>query len=337
MQGAIRRVHLVSSDTHTLTLVIASLTPNDGDGQNENIESIALHNEGSHALKVSDFFARSRLSRLRSLDLFRNISIPSWDRLIPRTTLLTALSLKITAEFPPPPRLTAAQLFSILTSNPNLQEPFLTRDIFTNDPETSTSKVQLCYLKELSLAGGFRHLFGLLRQLTPPEMLDQLYLTVFDPTVEDVFRTLVPYMRDYFRHDPRFQDRLGVTASSTDRSVSVSVSVVGAPTAKPSPGLPVVSLRVFTAPNMLEQFLPGLIAHIPREQVVCLVGFKPDMHEELFSTMPNVETLRISNVELSGGFLQPNPNGPRANTKLFPLLRFFSLQGLTLRDNNWVT
>ena len=334
MQDTIRQVHLMSDNPRTLSPVISSLTPDGKGGQNENIESIALYNEGSRALKVSDFFARSRLSRLRSLDLFGDISIASWDRLIPRTTLLTTLSLDIIAESRPPPRPTAAELFSILTSNPNLQELYLTSAVLPNDTETSTFKVELRNLKLLSLMGESRHLLGLLRQLTLPEMLDNLYLTAFTPTMEDVSQNFAPYMQDYFRRDPRFQDRLSVS-SSTDRIVSVSVGVLHTETAAPVPELPRVELTVFTVPNMLEKFLAELIAPIPRERVVSFKTTTLDMRGELFSTMPNIETLRISNAELSGGFLQPNPNGPHANTKLLPSLRFLSLQGLTLPDNNW--
>ena len=334
MQDTIRQVHLMSDSPHTLSPVISSLTPYGGGGQNENVESIALYSEGCPALKVSNFFTRSRLSRLRSLDLFGNILVPSWDRLIPRATLLTSLSLDITTESPPPPRLTAAQLFSILTSNPNLQELFLTKAILPNDTETSTFKVQLRHLKILSLMGEFRHLFGLLHQLILPEVLDHLSLTVFHPTVEDVSQTFAPYMRDFLRRDPRFQDRLGVS-SSTYRCVSISVGVVCTRTAVPVLEPPIVVLTVFAVPNLLEQFFIDLIEPLPSEHVVFFEANKLDVQGDLFSTMPNIEILRISDVELSGGFLQPNPDGPRATTKLLPSLRSLSLQGLTLRDNDW--
>ena len=188
-------------------------------------------------------------------------------------------------------------------------------------------------LKTLSLEGEFRHIFGLLRQLALPEMLDELHLTVFHPTVGDISQALVPYMRDYFRRDPRFQDRLGVS-SSNHSSVSISVGVVRTQAAMLGLELPMVSLTVFTVPNMLEQLLLDLITPIPRERVVSLNPFKPDTERELPPMMPNIETLCISDVELSGGFLQPNPDGPRTNKKLLPSLRFLSLQDLTLRDNS---
>jgi len=332
-QDTIRQVHVRSDDPHTLMSVISSLTPNGGDGQNENIESIVLHTNGYTPFNASNFFARSRLSRLRSLDLYGDIRISSWDLLVPRTTILAVLSLDIARESPSPPHLTAAQLFSVLTSNPNLQELILSDAVLPNDTDTSTFKVRLRHLKLLSLGGEVRHLFGLLGQLTLPEMLNELRLAVFHPTAEDLSQTFAPYMRGYFRRDPRFQNRLEAS-SSVDRTAFVSVGVVCTRTTMPPLEPPVVRLRVFAVPNMLDQFLLDLIAPIPREHVISLHASKPDV-QELLSMMPNIETLCIANVELTGGFLQPNPNGPRANTKLLPSLRSLSLHDPTLSDDDW--
>ena len=162
-------------------------------------------------------------------------------------------------------------------------------------------------------------------------MLDELFLTVFNPTMEDIPQTFAPYMREYFRHDPRFQDRLGVSSSSY-RPISISVGVVCTQTAVPVLGVPEVSLTVFAVPNVLERLLIELTPPIPRERVVYFEAIEPSIPRELFFMMPNIETLRILDVELSKDFLQPNPG---ANTKLLPSLRFLSLQGLTLSDNDW--
>jgi len=51
--------------------------------------------------------------------------------------------------------------------------------------------------------------------------------------------------------------------------------------------------------------------------------------------MPNVELLHILGVELSKGFLQPNPDGPHANTKLLPLLKMLRLEDVILGDGSW--
>ena len=213
IQDTIRKIHLTSNDGELLASVISSLTPDGDSGQNENIESIILENSGDPIVNISYFFTRSRLSKLRSLDLGGNLWISSWDHLASRTTLLTALSLDISGPLSLP-TLTTSRLFSILTSNPNLQQLAMTNSTFLDDVAGSTFKVQLRSLKILILTGEFRHVFGLLRPLILPEMLDRLDLTVSNSTMEDISRILAPYMQDYFRRDPRFQGRLGVFSSS---------------------------------------------------------------------------------------------------------------------------
>jgi len=106
-QDTIRRVHLMTYDYDLLTSVISSLTPDVEGGQNENIESIILVNEGPAAVDISNFFSRSHLSRLRLLDLGGDFWISSWDWLASRTTLLTSLSLDFDSanHHPPRPRL----------------------------------------------------------------------------------------------------------------------------------------------------------------------------------------------------------------------------------------
>jgi len=267
MQNTIRQVHFIPYYLFTLVPVISSLTPNDEGGQNENIESIAFHCvQGTDTLVVSEFFSRSRLSKLRTLSLHGDLYISSWDHLIPRTTLLTSLSLVIPPSTPSP-RPAAAQLCSILTSNPNLQELILSSAVLPNDTDTSTSKVPLRHLKLLSLTGKHRQMFGLLCQLILPEMLDDLHLTGSDFAVEDISQTLAPYMRDYFQRDPRFHNALGVSASQA--CISISVTVTGAQTTASEREPPRAMLTSFIdvpPPNIPERFLLDLIALIPKER-----------------------------------------------------------------------
>ena len=335
-QDTIRQVHLRSYNYETLTVIISSLTPNDEGGQNENIESIVWGYGGLIPVDVSDFFARSRLPRLRLLELGGAFCVSSWDHLASRTTLLTSLSLNF-ATLSPSPTPTTAQLFSILDSNPNLRELSLGDAILPNDPDISMFKARLPRLKTLSLTGYIRHLLGLLRQLILPEMLDDVDLTVSVSTVEDISQTLAPYIQDYFRRDVRFQDRLNLTTSSCDEYTSIKVEVICAQTTASLQQPPQVSLAALTDLHHLNaQLFINLIALIPREHVVQLeteLGMK--LPEELLLMMPNIEVLRISGVELSEGFLQPNPNGPHANTKLLPSLKELCLQDVTLDDGGW--
>jgi len=343
MQGAIRQVHLRSNDCGILTSIISSLTPDDNSTQNENIESIVLGNGGFPSVDVSDFFIRSHLSKLRFLDLSGDFQFSSWDPLASRTTLLTTLDLSIhTTSIPTSaqlPTLTAAQLFSILTSNPGLQKLLLFDAALPDVADWSTSKVPLFDLKELSLSGQFRHLFGLLHRLMLPETLDELHLNGFNPTIEEILQTLVPYIRDYFTRDARFQDRPGFFTLFAPGSASISVNAAHDQTTAPqNPPCVIfsIALAVIPPPDVLGQLFIDLIAPTPREYVVFLdTNLDIKLSEELFLMMPSIETLRLSDAELSEGFLQPNPDGPHANRKLFPSLRSLYLEHVNLDDNNW--
>ena len=68
-QDTVRQVRLMSYNSGILASIISSLTPGDDGGQNENIELIVCRNRGSTVVDASNFFARSRLSKLRFLDL----------------------------------------------------------------------------------------------------------------------------------------------------------------------------------------------------------------------------------------------------------------------------
>jgi len=287
---------------------------------------------------ISNFFAMSHLSRLRFLDLYGNFWISSWDHLASRTTFLTALLLEIGTS-PPSPTLTTSQLFSILASNPNLQELLLSDVALPNDSNRSTLKVPLRNLKMLALAGEFRHIFGLLRQLILPGTLDEIFLTASNSTVEDISHTLAQYMRDYFRRDARFQGKLGVS-SSIHTSISIAVGVVRTQTTPIALELPRVMLTVLAKSppfNVQEQFFVDLIALTPRERVVSFdarLSMQPP--EELFLTMPNIETLHLCDIQLLEGFLQPDPDGPHANTKLLPSLRSLCLENIMcLNNDDW--
>ena len=334
VQNAIRRVHLRSDRTETMDSLISSLTPSsDDDAQNVNIESIAWRYEGAPPVDISNFFTLSRLSKLRLLDLFGNLQISSWDPLASRITSLTALSLHLFQTLP----LSTSQLFSILASNPNLQRLKLCDAAIPDCADQPTLEVPLPDLKLLSLKGVFRPLFGLLRRLLLPEALDEVHLAAFHPTVEDISRALGPYMRDYFRRDSRFQDKLHVSTSYGLSSTSISVGVMRAQVISPTPTLPSVKVTaMLPLPGVNEKLLTRLIAPIPGERVVSFrlhSDRKPP--EELFSMMPNIEMLHLACAGLSGGFLQPNPDGPHAETKLLPSLRSLRLESVTVDDNDW--
>jgi len=338
-QGTVRRVRLMSDNSGILASIISSLIPDDDGGQNENVESIVCQNGGFTVVDASNFFARSRLSKLRFLDLSGEIQILSWDRLASRTTLLTTLSIGIiTSPLSPAP--TTSQLFSILTSNPNLRRLILYNAGLPDFIDGPTFKVPLPNLKALSLMGEFRRLFGLLHQLILPGALDNIDLMGFDATVEDVLQTLGPYMRDYFRRNARFQDTLEASTSSSSGPVATFITGGYGETTRlglESPGTSFMTdLANKPPPGVLEQLLIDLVALIPRERVEDFTAeLDTKLLEEPLFMMPNIKVLRTIGVQLSKGFLQPHPDGPHANTKLLPSLERLCLEDVVLNDDDW--
>ena len=339
VQGTIRQAHLLSNDYDTLAPIISSLVPGNEGYRNENIESIIWRGGGGCFMDVSDFFAQSHLSNLRFLELSGSILNSSWDGLASWTTHLTILSFEVSG-YPTSPTITSSQLLSILVSNPNLRELTLSNAALPNDVERPASRIPLSNLKLLFLKGDFRNIFGLLDQLVLPETLDDLHLNGFNSTIEDISQTLVPYMRDHFRRDARFQGELELSYISAPYTAWIVVRVIGPQTTEPAQKLPLVELKMIV-PYLLpldvqEQLFIDMVALTPQEHVVSFdTNFDIKSPERLFPAMPNIKMLNLNDVELTEGFLQPNPDGPHANTKLFPSLRSLYLEGVRLVDGDW--
>jgi len=269
--------------------------------------------------------------------------MPSWDRLAQRTTLLTTLSLDIRESSPEPPP-TIPQLLSILISNPNLQELLMTGYAIPEDGGVkAASQAPLRCLKKLHLTGNFRCVFRLLDRLVLPDTLDYMSLTLLDSTVERLSQVLRPYLGDYLQRNHRLQNRLGIDARSTRNYLSIRADTIGEPylwTPFQRVSLPSVTFKAVldgvTPADVLDNLCLDLIASAPRMYVVTLNTCLPTHRmEDLLVTVPNVETLYLSNAVLSRGFLQPNPDGPRANTKFLPSLQSLHLEDVTLGDGSW--
>ena len=343
MQDTIRQIHFGGTNPSILQPIIFSLTP-DGEGvQYSSIESIDLRTRG-FTLDVSNFFARRSLPKLRSLFLHGTLRMPSWDRFIPHTTLLTTLSLAISGPLLAPPP-TTSQLLLILVSNPNLQELSMTRWMVPKDDDRSKSQVPMRHLKNLQLTGEFRLMFRILDRLTFPGTLDSMSLTALDTTVENVLQISGPYLRGYLQHNHRPQDRLGIYIYSANTGFSIRISLMDEPFLWTSPRyepLPLVAFEVIPdeiiPPDLLDNLCLDLIAFTPQERVSRLhlsTNTPVNRMEDLLIVMPNIETLYLSKVALSKGFLQPKPDGPHANTRLLPLLRYLGLGDITLTDGDW--
>jgi hypothetical protein len=341
-QDTIRYIHFGGLNADVLQSIVSSLTPDGEDVRYSSIESIDFRPLWGFALDVSNFFARHSFPKLRSLFLLGTFRVPSWDRLIPHTTHLTTLSLAISRPSPVRPP-TASQLLSILVSNPNLQELLMNRYVIPDD-DGSTFQVPMRHLKKLELTGELRSVFRLLNRLTFPGTLDSLLLAAFDSTVENVLQISGPYLQGYFQHH-RPQDRLGIDAHSVGDRFSIRVKTTDKSclrTSSRKEWLPFVEFRMIPEetipPDVLDNLCLDLIAFTPRERVSWLrlrTKFPVNRMEDLLVAMPNIDTLRLSKVALSKGFLQPNPDGPHANTKLLPSLRYLDLHNVTLTDGDW--
>ena len=312
-QDTIREIHLDRKNLHPLTDIL--FTPG-GEGTRErSIESIIL---GSGALPdLSNFFARSRLPKLRRLHLEGVLETPVWKHLTSQTTRLTCLSLRLIKTSPRP---STSQLFSILLSNPNLRQLSLGDSAFPDDIDESKIRVPLRQLEEMCLFGAFYPIFSMLQRLELTKALN--YSNLFfpdDPFPEGFSRTLGPYMQNHLRRDTRFQGDLSVTYWST--CIHIYPVSEGIPVRD---GIPGFHIEFEPFPNLP---IFDLMAFAPLDHVVHFETQHSLVTEkELFLAMPNIEVLTIRYASLSNGFLQPYPNGPYANAKLLPSLRTLSLK-----------
>ena len=328
-RDVIRKVHLRDFDTEILTPVISSLIP-EGEGvRPSNIESIVLSD-----VDVSDLFARHRFPKLRNLHLSGRFKISSWDRLRSATTALTNLSLNTTV--PPSATPTMSQILSLLASNPNLQSLKLRVTSINDDGRDGPRlQVSLRHLEHISLIGTPLHVFPILHQLEFLERMDQLEITLYDCTQQEVLEVMGPYIRDYLQRDPRFKDRLGIFVSSSSNCISFHASVVGVgyhgPNRLPQHGPPYgrfqAGLSQQISRNAQERLCIDVLALLPRESIVI---FKTDLSitEEFVAAMPNLEALHLVDPVILDGFLLPDPNGPNAHKKLLPSLRWLYLEDL---------
>jgi len=330
-RDTIRSVHLRTHRASVLTSILSSLTPDDEGVRCSSIESIYLRH-----VDASEFFARYRFPKLWSLQLSAGVKISSWDVLGLHTAALTTLSLKIEGIDRVP---TTPQLLTILASNPRLQNLTLFRAIPRDNEDGSTSRVPLHQLKKLSLTGGLHPTFQLLRRLEHPATMDEMKLNLFRCTVEDVTRTLGPYVQEYLRCDEKSRGGLGLFVSSFDDMVSIQASTISNAEGRTQR----VTFATFTAtllqelpPCVIDKLCIDFVAHTPRERVVHFGGdLSMDALREIVPAMPNIQELHLVNVVLSDEFLQPDRDGPLENTKPLPLLRCLHLHGVALNDDDW--
>ena len=328
----IRSVHLQRRAKILLTSILSLLTPDGEEIRDTSIEAITLR-----YVDVSDFFARYRFPKLRYLNLSCGIGMTSWEHLGLRTTALTTLFLSL-SETPRPP--TTSQLLSILASNPRLEDLTLYESAIPRDnPDGSTYQVPLRHLKNLTLARDFHSVFQLLPRLGHPESMDEMALTVHLCTVEEVLGTFGPYLRDYLLRDGRFRDGLGIFVDSDNYSITIQARTISGDECPPQ----TVTFATFTAGLTMslstsaeDKLCIDLVAYTPREHVVYFGGtLNMAAVKEIAPTIPGIKQLHLMGAPLGYRFLEPDRDGPLANTKLFPLLQQVHLNAAVPEDDDW--
>ena len=336
-RDTLRRVHLRSDMHCLLTAIISPLISPYGGLQTNSLESFILSNQDHTPLDVS-FFAQSRLSKLRHLEL-SGCTISSWDHLASQTTLLTTLKLFFPDISPVP---TMPRLLSILASNPHLQNLELNANAIPDRDRDGSYQIPLRHLKELWLDGGAGQVFGLLRRLEYPQKMDKLSLGLSHCAVADISQTIGPYLRDYLRCRGRPRNGLGLVLSS-GRYITFNVGDAGRPDPSNS-AFSRMSLFMWVTVGMdralsddaLDKLTLDLIAHTPREEIVYFrTCGSLEAVKDLDAQMPNLKALDLFRVPLSAVFPTLSQDGSRVHKRFPPSLQHLLIRRPNLTTNGW--
>ena len=333
-RDTIRRIHLSSNGASLLRSIISSLTTVCEEVRSNSVESLILLNGAREPVDVSDFFIHHRFPRLQHLAL-RRCSIASWNLLISRTADLTTLVLHFHNS---PPAPTISQLFHILTSNPTLMKLSLSQFTIPNDGGGKFPlRVPLRHLKELELAGGLQHVFGLLSQLDHPGKMNRLEITLFNCAVTDIPHTIGPYLRDHFRHRGRSRNWLGLGVTQLERHVTLSAGDMcgtGLPFPMTYPNQFLnLHMQLGRPGGLLEKGLLDLVAHTPLEDIVRFessCGFATV--ENICAQFPNLRALRLGLLMIPLPTMSPESTMD-GDEEVLPSLQHIEFRGRPYRDD----
>jgi hypothetical protein len=171
-------------------------------------------------------------------------------------------------------------------------------------------------------------------------MDESIKLTLYRCTVENILETLGPYVRDYLRRDGRSRDKLGLVADSDHDFISVeasNISTTNGPTQRITFATFIAVLWETIPPSAEDKLCIDFVACIPRGHAIYFGGqLNTNAVKEIVPAMPKIQELHLNCAGmLSDGFLQPDPDGPLANTKLFPSLRRLHLEYIVPYDDDW--
>ena len=323
-QNLIRRVHLRSGNTNLLNSVVSSLTPESGGTRLDRMESLILGNEHSSPVDSSGLFSHRRFPNLQHLYLIQ-CAISSWDHLKCQTGALTHLRLSLVDPSPSP---TTIELLSVLSSNPALQHIALYNRAIPNDVDETTSiRVPLHHLNQLTLQGDSPLIFRLIDQLDHPATLDKLALTLHGCTTAGISQTIGPYLREYLRCRRGPRGGLGIFISCVERVV---IHVCDADGTAPTFGLVdkvvVLDVKLDQPPSrdLLAQAALGLITHVPEEKTVFFEAHgEPVDLGDICTRFPNLKTLNLARPHLPA----LSPRLSLGGNEIIP----YSLQNLSLQ------
>jgi hypothetical protein len=333
-RNAIRKVHLRSGDIQLLTTIVSSLIPEGHHLRDSNIESITLN-----GVDVSDLLSSRRFPKLQDLSLSGGFMISSWDSLGHHTAALVNLSLSSNSSRYTP---TTSQVLSLLASNPNIRTLVLKSLKVRDNGSRREFPVPLRHLEKLTLTGEF-HILSILNQLELPERMDDARLEFDGCQSYEVRDNIVPYIRDYFRRDPRSEDRLGIFLSLDRKRLLLQASVVGVgycgPNRLPQQGLPFVTFSAELVGSLLNErakLCTDVVALLPQENIVYLkTNLWETVIRKVIPAMPNLEALHLVEALVHPEFLLPDPNGPSPNTKLLPFLQRLYLENTSAVFSEW--
>ena len=338
-RDTIRRVHLNNPTAKLLNFIISSIATKGEETQLSSMESFIVQN-GDYSIvlvDVSDFFAQYRFPKLKRLHL-SGCGISSWDSLRSKATALTSLNLATSGRSTIP---TASQLFSVLSSNPLLQNLSLAHGSVPRvvDVDGSSPRVPLRHLKVLHLASGFCHVFGLLNRLEIPEKTVHLWLFLSECSPLDISQTLGPYIGDYIRRRRRCPGgELGLFAQRRSDVFHLCAEDVH------ERGDPAIVARFMTVEVAMNKILEeraeetgfDLIAHIPRKEVASLRTTLPILRsEELCVKMCNLVELHLGDVDMSTFVVESDIREPHTPKDLLPSLASISITRPVLGGGGW--
>jgi len=305
-RDTIRQVHLWTNDPGLLSSILSSLTAGRDRLQPSSLESVILWsmNHGT-PVDASEFFTHHHPSKLRYLDL-DGCTVSSLDHFLSQTTLLTTLDLSLDKTSSVP----TSQLFSILASNPHLQDLTLSIGMVPLDGSSGSSfRVALHHLERLHLIGRLPHLFWFLYRLEYPDRMEDLSITLSDQTTSDISPTIGPYLRDHVQRRGESRSGLSLHLACYD---GMELRLGDA-----SETHPLMWILGFTR-------IAG--DRVSRRHIAV---------NDLYPHLPGLKVLELEAVDLSAVFPMPDNDGPPAYEKIPPSLQHLSLDFLFLDDHRW--